>query len=495
MSKSSNGIAVIRSGQQLPMSRKLALTLSLSVPAIMAQLSNIVMQYIDAAMVGRLGENAAAAIGLIATTTWLFFGLLNASATGFSVQVAHLLGASRRDEANGVLRQSFTSLLVYSCAIAAIGAAISPWLPVWLGGAPDITSDSSSYFLIFALALPIQQLNYLAASMLRCSGNMAVPGILNVVMCLLDVIFNALLIFPSRTVTLLGSEFHVWGAGLGVTGAALGTALAVLVCLIFMLLYLCRRRGELRLPGPAKDFRLKKPVFIKAVRIGWPIAVERIIFCTAAILITVIVAPLGTAAIAANAFSVTIESLCYMPGFGIADAATALVGQSLGAGRRDLARSFGHLTTGVGVVVMSAGGLLMYVFAPEMIGLMTHVEAVRDLSTVVLRIEAFCEPLYAVSIVAYGVFVGAGDTVRPCSFNLVSMWAVCLPLAYLLANYTGLGLAGVWLAMSIELSVRGLLFLIWLLRGRWVNNKVITQPLEQQIDITNENEIVNTYEL
>jgi len=474
----STGIALIRSGRSLSAADKIRLTLALGFPAIMAQLSNIVMQYIDAAMVGSLGQTAAASIGLVATTTWLFMGLVNAAGTGFAVQVAHLLGASRRGEANGVLRQSFASLLVYSSAIGIIGCAIAPWLPHWLGGSGEICGDSTAYFMVFAMSMPVVQLNFWAASMLRSSGNMVVPGILNVVMCGLDVVFNALLIFPTRHVSLWGMDFDLWGAGLGVTGAAIGTALSVLVSLAAMLLYLCRRRGELRLPGPLRDFRLRAAVLAKALRIGLPIAVERIIFCTAAILITVIVAPLGNAAIAANAFSVTIESLCYMPGFGISDAATTLIGQSLGAGRKDLARSFGNLTVGVGVMVMTAGGVLMYIFAPQMIGLMTHVEAVRSLSTVVLRIEAFCEPLYAVSIVAYGVFVGAGDTIRPCCFNLISMWAVRLPLAYILGRMTGLGLAGVWLAMAIELSVRGLIFLVRLVRGRWIDAPPLTVARE-----------------
>lgn len=485
------GIALIRSGQKLTFGQKLGLTLSLSAPAIMAELSTIIMQYIDAAMVGSLGQTAAAAIGLVSTTTWLFWGLLTSAGTGFAVQVAHLLGASLREDANSVFRQSVLTIFFYSSIIGLIGAIISPHLPHWLGADELICPGATAYFMVFALSMPVLGLNFLCASMLRCSGNMLVPGVVNVVMCVLDVIFNMLLIFPTRTVSLFDISFTLPGAGLGVLGAALGTAIAEFIALGILLTYLCKRCGELYLPAPLQQFRLKIATLRKALKISLPMAGERIVFCSAQILITVIVAPLGNAAIAANAFAITIESLCYMPGFGIADAATALVGQSLGAGRQDLTRSFGRLTVGTGVVVMTITGIIMYIFAPELMASMTPDQAVRSLGVEALRIEAYTEPLYAASIVAYGVFVGAGDTLVPCCMNLFSIWAVRLTLAYLLAPH--FGLAGVWIAMAIELSFRGIIFLVRLFRERWIKMPDKTAAIEFVLNNPTENE--NTYEL
>ncbi len=487
----SRGIALIRSGRKLTLGQQLKLTLMLSAPAIMAELSTIVMQYIDAAMVGSLGQTAAASIGLVSTTTWLFWGLLTSAGTGFAVQVAHLLGASRRDDANAVLRQSVLTIFIYSTVIGLIGALISPHLPHWLGADLIIRPGATSYFMVFALSLPVLGLNFLCASMLRCSGNMLVPGVVNVVMCILDVLFNMLLIFPTRVVTFCDISFTMPGAGLGVLGAALGTAIAEVVALGILLIYLCKRKGELYLPAPLRQFKLKITTLRKALKISLPMAGERIVFCSAQILITVIVAPLGNAAIAANAFAITIESLCYMPGFGIADAATALVGQSLGAGRRDLTRSFGRLTVATGVVVMTITGIIMYIFAPELMASMTPDEAVRALGIEALRIEAYTEPLYAASIVAYGVFVGAGDTLIPCCMNLFSIWAVRLTLAYFLAPH--LGLAGVWIAMAIELSFRGIIFLIRLFRERWIKSPDKTASTEFVLDNPTEN--IDTYDL
>ena len=207
-----------------------------------------------------------------------------------------------------------------------------------------------------------------------------------------------------------------------------------------------------------------------ALRISLPIAVQSVLMSGAQVVSTLIVAPLGNVAIAANSFAITAESLCYMPGYGIGDAASTLVGQTYGAQRGDLCRSFAHMTVGLGMAVMALMGVLMYVFAPEMIGLLSPVAEIRQLGAEVLRIEAFAEPFFAASIVTYSVCVGAGDTLRPAIMNLASMWCVRLTTAALLAPHYGL--KGVWVAMAVELTLRGSVFLVRLWRGKWMQLKV-----------------------
>lgn len=459
-------LALIRDGKPMTLGQQLRLTVRLSVPAVIAQLSSIVMQYIDAAMVGSLGAEASASIGLVSTTTWLFWGLCVAAATGFSVQVAHKIGAGDMQGARKVLRQSLTATLVFSLLLAALGMAISGTLPVWLGGDISIRHDASLYFCIFSLFLPALQMNFLAGGMLRCSGNMNAPSLAGVAMCVLDVILNFFLIFPSRTWSVVDVSFTMPGAGLGVGGAALGTAAAEAVVAGILLWYLWTRSDKLGLTGEQGNFRPQAVTLKKAFRIGFPMGVEHIVICGAQIMTTVIVAPLGVFAIAANSFAITAESLCYMPGYGIADAATTLVGQSIGAKRWRLTRSFARITVFTGMVVMGLMGVLMYLFAPQIIGLMTPVEEIRQLGVMALRIEAFAEPMFAASIVAYGVFVGAADTLVPCMMNFFSIWAVRLSLAALLAP--SLGLKGVWIAMCVELCFRGMIFLVRLKRERWM---------------------------
>lgn len=459
-------LALIREGRPMTLGQQIHLTVMLSVPAVVAQLSSIVMQYIDAAMVGSLGAEEAAAIGLVSTTTWLFWGLCIASSTGFSVQVAHRIGAGDMQGARNVLRQAVTSTTLFSFALAAIGVAISGVLPEWLGGDVSIHHDASLYFLIFSLFLPALQLNFLAGGMLRCSGNMRIPSLLGVVMCVLDVIFNFFLIFPTRHAVVAGIDIFIPGAGLGVEGAALGTVAAETVVATIQMWYLYTHSSELKLTKEKGSFRPQVNILKKALRIGLPMGLEHVVICGAQIMTTVIVAPLGVFAIAANSFAITAESLCYMPGYGISDAATTLVGQSVGAKRRRLTRSFAFITVFMGMIIMGLMGLLMYIFAPQIIGLMTPVEEIRSLGIMALRIEAFAEPMFAASIVAYGVFVGAANTLVPCLMNFFSIWAIRLSLAALLAPT--MGLKGVWIAMCIELCFRGIIFLIRLFKRSWI---------------------------
>lgn len=451
----------LRNGQELSIPQLLQLTMKLSIPAIMAQISSIIMQYIDASMVGHLGAGESASIGLMSSSTWLLGGVCMAASTGFTVQVAQLIGADREKDARNVLRQGlvFTSCIGFLLAI--VGILFHRKLPQLLGGEEAILLNASRYFLIYVLFLPVIQLNSLAGGMLQCSGNMHLPSILHVLMCGMDVIFNTLLIFPSRTVNLLGKTVIIYGAGLGVSGAALGTALAEVVTVLLMSYFLLVKSPALHVRSEEKIYFSGKQILV-AIKIAVPVAVEEIIMCGAQIVSTSIVAPLGMVAIAANSFCVTAESLCYMPGYGISSAATTLIGQSIGAGRKDITRKLSWLITGFGMVIMATSGILMYLLAPWMIGLLTPDAQIRTLGTAVLRIEAFAEPFYAASIVASGVFRGAGDTFVPSLLNFLSMWAVRLPLAAVLA--TRMGLRGVWIAMCIELCVRGILFLIRLYR-------------------------------
>ena len=459
-------ISVIRSGGKLTVSQQIKLTAQLSWPAMMAQLSSIMMQYIDAAMVGRLGADDSASVGLVSTSLWLFWGICSAVTMGFSVQVAHSIGAGDYGKARGILRQGIVSCLMFSVVVAVIGAAIAYPLPHWLGGDDAVSPKASLYFLVFVLALPLLTMNYLGGGMLRCAGNMKVPGGLNVMMCLLDVLFNFFLIFPSGQIDLLGMHIPVPGAGLGVLGAALGTVSAEIVTAGAMMWYLCFRQQGLDIARERGSFRPVRDVIRKAMRVSAPMTLEHAVICGAQIAVTVIVAPLGVMAIAANAFAVTAESICYMPGYGIGDAATTLVGQSYGARRLDLARRFGYITVSLGMVTMTLMGIVMYICAPWVMELMSPVSGIVDLGVRSLRIEAFAEPMFAASIVAYGVMIGVGDTIIPAAMNFCSIWLVRLPLAALLAP--SMGLAGVWLAMCIELSFRGAIFLWRLLSGAWL---------------------------
>ena len=183
-------LSKLRNGETLHTSDQIKMIFLLALPAILSQISSTVMQYIDASMVGSLGANASASIGLVSSTTGMFGGICFAGITGFSVQVAHAIGAKQFSKARNIMKQGFVIGLAFALVLSLIGCLISSSLPIWLKGTPEIVQNAYYYFLVFTLFLPFQQLNYIATGMLQASGNMKVPSLLNILMCILEVFFN-----------------------------------------------------------------------------------------------------------------------------------------------------------------------------------------------------------------------------------------------------------------------------------------------------------------
>lgn len=445
--------ALLQEHTEFSLRQQLSYVWRLSVPGILAQISSIIMQYIDAAMVGSLGAAPSAAIGLVASSTWLFGGLSHAVGMGFSVQIAQATGAGDKQKAKDILRQEIVVGAAISFVLAAIGIAISGSLPIWLGGSAEIQKDASVYFLVFALFLPLMQNFFMLGASLQCAGNMKIPGILNALMCFLDVAFNFIFIFVCK---------------LGVLGAALGSAAALVVVAVAMIYFTC-------VASPALNLRQKGSWIPRAEtlrtarKVSLPMGFEQIALCGAYVMSTKIIAPLGTIAIAAHSFSITAESLCYMPGYGIGEAATTLVGQSIGAKRTDLAKRFAWLTVAMGMCVMATTGIVMYALCPAIFRFLTPDADVRSLGILVLRTELWAEAFYAAAIVISGGLRGAGDTLVPSIMNLVSMWGVRLTLSYVLTKK--MGLQGAWIAMATELCFRGCIFLFRLKREKWLKAK------------------------
>ena len=471
MSKKDILLGNIRSGAALTLSERVSLTLLLSGPAILAQLASVLLQFIDASMVGSLGAAEAASIGLVSTSTWLCGGFCIALAQGFSVQVAHRIGSCDYEGARNVLRQGFFVVSCFSVLLSLAAMSVAGPLPRWLGGEEAIRAEASAYFFIYAAFLPVMQLGFYSATMLQCSGDMKIPSLLNILMCVLDVIFNFLLIFPTREISLLGLTFTMPGAGMGVRGAALGTGLAEALTTLLVLYFLVIRNKDLSLAGRKGSFIPRKECLAKAFGITGPLWVQNLVMKGAYIASTMIVAPLGAVSIAANSFAIVAESFCYMPGYGMGDAATTLVGQSLGASRKPLAKSFSRITIGLGMGMMVILAAVMYILATPIMALLSSDAQVVALGARCLRLEAFAEAGYAASIVAFGACVGAGDTKIPTLLNLLSVWVVRIPLAIVLTPRYGL--MGYWIAMFLELNIRGALFL-WRVGGsKWMDNQLV----------------------
>ncbi len=453
-----NLLGLIRNNQPMRMGQQLRLTALLAIPAILAQLASVMLQYIDASMVGNLGANPSASIGLVSTSTWIMAGFAMAVCSGFSVQVAHRCGAKDFKGARSLMRQGFTASLVFGVIFSILGTMISGGLPTWLGGDPVICSDASAYFRIYSMFMPFMTLGFCSNACLQASGNMKVPSMLYITMAVLDVAFNYLFIYM---------------LGWGVPGAAMGTGLAECIMAVVSISYTVTRSSELRITGEKGSFIPTSRSIRDAFGITGPLWLQNVVMRGAFIVATVIVAPLGPIAVAANSLAITAESFCYMPGYGFEESATTLVGQCLGAARKDLARKFARINISLGAMIMTFLGILMYIFAPQLMDMLSNDPDVIALGAKCLRIEAFAETFYGVSMVAYGSCVGAGDTLMPSAINFTSMWIVRIGLALLLVPK--MGLVGYWIAMCVELNVRGLLFLARVSGDRWLGKRFVEQ--------------------
>lgn len=444
----------------------LASVLFLAWPAIIEQIMLTLVQYVDTAMVGSLGSGATAAVGITSSTTWLFNGFFNAAAIGFSVQVAQHLGAGRQEDARRVTWQALRFVCIFGIMMGAIAFVLSFFLPTMLGADPAIRGDASLYFRIIACAMPFTLGSNMFSAIIRCSGDTRTPMILNVMINVLNVILNTLFIYSPRTVSLFGREFFVWGAGWGVGGAAFASGLSTALVACMFLLVIFRKKSPIQISLKTR-YRFERHCLLTAWKLGLPAALERSTLSIAQIVITALITGIGTVAVATNHLAVTAESISYLPASGVAVAGTTLVGQAIGAGRKDLAQRFARTVSWMGVVIMTFGGAVLYLFAPQLIQIFSSDPEVIDLGSRVLRIVAFAEPLFGASIVASGSLRGAGDSKGPFLINLATMWGVRITLALLLVGH--LGLIGVWLAMAAELCARGLIFMIRLYRGKWLH--------------------------
>ena len=361
--------ARMRQGEDIPLSDTARIALALSIPSILEQLVVTAMEYIDAAMVGHIGAEATAAIGIVSSSTWLLHGILVGLYTAFSIQIAQYLGADRQQDARGVLRQSMLFNLILGLGAAAFGVGISRFLPGWLGADISLQADASAYFAIWSAALPFTMAMGMYTAMLRATGDALTPSLISVLVCLLDVVFNFFLINPTRQILLFGQSVTVWGVGLEVPGAALGTAFSTTIGGLLALGVLLLRDGPLCIRKPG-SWRITSACLRNLWRVGTPLAAERAALSSAQVLLVRIVSVLGTVAIAANSLGVSAEGLCYMAGYGIQDASIALIGQAVGAHRRDMAKRFAWLCTMMGIGIMALSGVGLWLFAPALMGIL-----------------------------------------------------------------------------------------------------------------------------
>ncbi|MFA5569998.1 MAG: MATE family efflux transporter [Sphaerochaetaceae bacterium] len=438
-------------------------------PVVLDQLFTTLLQYVDSAMVGSLGAVATAAVGANSSTIWLVNGLMYSFGVAFGVLVARHIGAGEKEAVGHTIRQAFIAIIAFSVVVTTIMRSIAFKLPYIIGVDESVAHDAGLYMSYIALAYPFTILFAYMANLLRSSGDTQSPLISNIITNVANIIGNTLLIFPTREISLFGSTFTLYGADLGVQGAAIATAgSTVLSALILFSVFLFKDSPiKTRLIGVkwGFDWHIFKQVF----RLGTPLALERATLNMGQVAMTMIVTRLGTVALASHHLAITAESLTYLPVSGFSIAATTLVAQSLGANNKPLARQFARSSLRGGIVLMSSAGVLLYLLSVNLIGLLTRDVSVITLGSKVLRIVAFAQPFFAMSIVIGGILRGAGDTRWPFIYSIIGMWGVRLIPAIILSFFFVLPLEVVWLCMVADLTVRGLLNYYRYHKGTWVH--------------------------
>ncbi len=438
----------------------------LSWPAILEQLLGTMVSYVDTAMVGVLGAAATAAVSINASPIWLVGGILSGIGVGYSVQVANAVGARDEYKARRAIVQALLAVLIVGFGFLILLQLLANCIPQWMGAEPEVLPNAIRYLRFYTLCMPGHAILYVFSAILRCTGDTKTPLFLNSSSNILNMILNFLLIYPTRELTVFGLTFTMPGAGMGVGGAAAASAISIdLAGLILIAVVL--RRFHLFRRGMGDSLRPDPIIIRTAASLGLPYVAERMSINLGQITMVRIVATIGTTALASHHIANTAEGLCYLPAYGISAAATALVGQCVGAQNKEDAKAYGALAGKLGFILCIITGAILFIAARPLAGLFSPDTEVVALTATILRIVSVAEPFFALSIVLFGSLRGANDTRYPMFICLLSMWVVRIVLTVLFVFVFQWGLPGVWAAMALDLILRGILAALRWRSGKW----------------------------
>lgn len=433
-------------------------------PTLLEQALQTLVHYADTAQVGAIGANASAAVGLTASTTWLISGPQFALGMGALSLIARALGAKDEEKAQKAAAQSVFLCVILGLFLTAATLAVSPFLPDLLGAEESIKREAVLYFSVVCASLFFRCATIVFGAVLRGAGNTKTPMLVNVFLNFLNIFLNFLLIQPSRTLRFLGQEISLWGAGLGVLGAAIATSVSFLLGGILMTLALCR----------SPLFRFKKADLIphketikECLRVAIPVAGQRMASSLGQVVFTSLIASLGTAAMAAHSIAITAEQAFYIPGYGMQAAAATLAGNSAGAKDKKSFARYTSAITFIAVLIISVLSVFLFLFPQAIMSIFTPDKEVIELGAKALKIVAVSEPFFASMIIFEGALSGAGEAKMPFFISLFCMWGLRLTLSALCVHVLSLGLAAVWVCMVVDNLARFTLLLLTVKKGKW----------------------------
>lgn len=437
-------------------------------PVLVEQIFTTLVSFADTAMVGSMGAGATAAVSISNSPIFLLNGIIMALGVGLTALVARAKGAGDDELVRKLMRHAVLMILYVGLPIAILTACLSRLIPLWMGADVDILDTAAQYNLITSCGRGFMLASMVLNSAFRGYGDTKTPMILNVVMNIVNIIGNFLLIYPTRTISVFGFSFTMFGAGWGVAGAAAATAIGMTVAGLMALRVAFNPDNPYHVSMREKgSFRLDKELTRQIVHISIPAMLERICMSSSGIFVTSSIATLGTVSIAANSLSLSAESLSYMPAFAFQTAITTLVGQALGADKPKLAEKFVRVTMIMGVIVMCFTGLGLYLFAAPIISVFTPDQEVIQMAAECLKLMGMIQMPQVAAWIFSGVLRGAGDTTANFYISAATNWGIRTLFSILAIRTFGLDLYATYIVMVVEIWVR--LFILYLRyrSGKW----------------------------
>ena len=437
-------------------------------PLFLEQILSTMVSFVDNAMVGSLGASASASISISNSFVFLINGAVMALGVGLTTYVARSVGAKDYEAAKAYIRHALLILLMVGLPLALLTLALHKQIPVWMGADEGYLDEARGYlfitsaFRIFSMAMMV------LGSVYRGRGDTKTPLYINATVNLLNVVGNYLLIHKPHTVNVFGLSLNIWGAGMGVRGAALSTGISWFLGGTFLLVMLFVKKDPTRISlreSYKPDFALLKRV----ISISIPAMLERISMSLSGIVVTKSIATLGMYAVAANGVYGTAESLSFMPGFAFQTACTTLVGQSLGARKPDLAKRYVKYTIWIGVAVMAFAGFCLFVFANPLVSIINSDPQVVAIAEDCLRVVAFIQPVQIIAWIYAGAMRGAGDTKFAFYITALTNWTFRALGVMLTIRVFNLQLPQAVACMCLDQAARAVLMYLRYRSGKWMN--------------------------
>ncbi len=443
--------------------------MALAWPTMLEQLLQTAVQYIDTAMVGSLGTEATAAVGATSTVNWLINGSVSALGIGFLAFIAKACGANDKGAAKRAVSQAVLTVLTVGTLFTILTLSLSGIIPVWMQVDESIQDIAAQYFFILYLPMLPRTASLIFGTVLRAAGDTKTPMKAGLVMNITNVVLNFLFIYETREMTLFGINFIMPGAGLGVIGAAIASAISfavggMIITVVVWIHPMVSPRGESLKP----DMSILKP----CMKVAIPNMFQRFGTSLGYVAFAAMINSLGEVATAAHTIANTVESAFYIPGYGMQTAAATLAGNAYGANDEERMKSLAKMFIPIEIVLMIISGGALFAAAPALMSIFSKSEEVITLGTTVLRMVAVSEPFYGFSIIVEGFLMGVGKTKIPFIYNIFGMWGVRIIGTFICTQMLGMGLVSAWACMIAHNLLLFVLFMICYVRGTWNPLKV-----------------------